>query len=139
MLGINVMHDAVEGGGLAPALMSPVATAIGKHAGEVTHGGNARPRKGRAAVGIGPSVAAVGRPKEEIGVVVGKAAATFIHAGDVNIACGKVAGNLDVADKRSAAGYLPRVGPSEAIVSRIANEERPPPTLKSFQETYIRP
>ena len=53
-----------------------------------------------------------------------KATATFIHAGDVNIARGKVAGNLDIADKRSAAGYLPRIRPGEAIVSRISNEER---------------
>src|SRR5262249_44131148 len=104
--------------------MSPVATAIGKHAGEVAHGRNPRPRKAGAAVGVGPRIAAVGRPEEEIRVIVGKAAATFVHACDVHIACGKVAGNLDIADKRRAAGDLSRVGPSKAVVSGIANEER---------------
>jgi len=118
------MYDAVEGSGFAPALMSPIATVIAKHAGEVTHGGNARPSKTRAAVGVGPSVAAVGRPEEKIRVGVGKAATTFIHAGDVHIACGKVASNLDIADKGCAARDLPRVRPSETIVSGIANEER---------------
>lgn len=122
--GINVMHDAVEGSGLTPTLMSPVATAIGKHAGEVAHGGNPRPGKAGASVGVGPRIAAVGRPEEEIRVIVGKAAATFVHACDVHIACGKVAGNLDIADKRRAAGDLPRVGPSKTIVGGIANEER---------------
>src|SRR5262249_33630553 len=37
---------------------------------------------------------------------------------------GKVASNLDIADKRRAAGDLPRVSPSDAIVSGIANEQR---------------
>jgi hypothetical protein len=60
VLGINVMHDAIEGGGLAPALVSPVASAIGKHAGEVTHGRNTGPRKGGPAVGVSPTVATVG-------------------------------------------------------------------------------
>ena len=122
--GINVMHDAVEGSGLTPTLMSPVATAIGKHAGEVAHSGNPRPRKARAGVRVGPRIAAVGRPEEEIRVIVRKAAVTFGHACDVHIACGKVAGNLDIADKRRTAGDLPRVGPSKTIVSGIANEER---------------
>src|SRR5262249_29896384 len=118
------MHDAVEGSGLTPTVMSPVATAIGKHAGKVAHGGNPRRGKARAAVGVGPRIAAVGRPEEEIRVIARKAAATFVHACDVHIACGKVAGNLDIADKRRAAGDLLRVGPSKTIVGGIANEER---------------
>ena len=125
LLGINIVHDSVERGGFAPALMSPVATAIGEHAGEVAHSGNAWAGEAGTAVGVGPGVAAVGRPEEKIRVVMRKATATFVHACDVHIAGGKVAGNLDIADKWRAAGDLPRVGPSETIVSGITNEERP--------------
>ena len=122
VLSINVMHDTVERGRLAPALMPPVTTAISKHAGEVAHRGNARPRKAGAAVGVAPGVAAIGRPEDEIRIVVREAAASFIHPGDVHVAGGQVAGNLDIADERRAAGDLPRVCPSETIVSGVANE-----------------
>ena len=63
MLGIDVADNAVEGGRLTPALVSPVATAIGKHAGEVGVRGasdDAWPWKDGASVGIGPGGAAVG-------------------------------------------------------------------------------
>ena len=35
VLGIDQVNDVVVGGRLTPALVPPVATAIGKHAGEV--------------------------------------------------------------------------------------------------------
>ena len=50
----------VEDGWLTPALVPPVATTIGKHAGEVTHSGDARSGKAGAGVGIGPSVTTIG-------------------------------------------------------------------------------
>ena len=77
--------------------------------------------------------------KNDVGVVVWEAAAAFVHAGDVHVACGQVAGDLDVADEGNAGGDLSRVGPSGTVVSGEADEEGSPPTLKSFQETYIRP
>jgi hypothetical protein len=123
VLGIDIVHDSVERGGFAPALVSPVAAPVGEHAGEVAHGRNARPGKAGTAIGVSPTVAAVSRSEKEIGVVVGKATATFIHARDIHIACGKVAGNLDITDKRCATSDLPRVGPTDTVISGIANKE----------------
>ncbi|PYJ69619.1 MAG: hypothetical protein DME76_08410 [Verrucomicrobia bacterium] len=123
MLGIDVVNNAVVGGRLTPALVAPVATAIGKHAGEVAYGSDTRTGKAGAGVGVGPSVAAVGGPEDEVGVVVGEATASFVHASDVYVASGQVAGDLDIADEGSAGGYLSRVGPGETVVSGIADEE----------------
>ena len=55
-----------------------------------------------------------------VDVVVGKTAATFIHARDVHSACGKVAGDLDIADEWAVGGQLSLVGegPGETVVSR---------------------
>src|SRR5450432_2129926 len=113
----------VESGRLTPALVSPVATAIGKHLGEVADSRDARPGKDGAGVGVGPGVAAVGGSEDEVVVVVGEATAAFVHAGDVHVACGQVTGDLDIADEGSAGGNLSRVGPSRAIVGGIADEE----------------
>ena len=55
---------------------------------------------------------------------MGKAAAPFVHAGDVHVAGGEVASDLDIANERRAGGNLSRVCPSQAIVSRVADEER---------------
>ena len=44
-------------------------------------------------------------------------AAAFIHPGDVHVARGQVAGDLDVADKWSAARDLSRIGPGDTVVS----------------------
>ena len=52
-----------------------------------------------------------------------EAAAAFVHPGDVHIARGQIAGDLDVADKWSAAGDLPRIGPGESVVSGVADKE----------------
>src|SRR5206468_794552 len=80
----------------------------------------------RAGVGIGPCVAAIGGAVYLV-VSVGAAAATaaisgvFVHACDVQVAIGIIAGDLDVADK--AGGHLSPVGPSQTVVSSEADEE----------------
>ena len=117
VLGINIVHHAVVGARFAPALMSPVTTAVGKHAGEISHGRNARTRKAGTGVGIAPGVAAVRGSEDEIGIVVWEAAAAFIHSSDVHVACGQVAGDLNVADEWSAARDLSRIGPGETVIS----------------------
>ena len=60
VLGIDVVNYAIDRGGLAPALVAPVATAIEKHAREVAHSGDPGSGKWGADVGIAPGVAAVG-------------------------------------------------------------------------------
>ena len=60
VLGIEVVNYAIDRAGLTPALVAPVATAIEKHAREVTHSGDPGSRKWSADVTIGPGVAAVG-------------------------------------------------------------------------------
>ena len=52
VLGIDQGNDVVEGSGLTPALVPPVAAAIAKHAGEVTHRCNARAGERRTGVGV---------------------------------------------------------------------------------------
>ena len=59
-----------------------------------------------------------------------KASTAFVHARDVHIACGQIAGDLDVADKRRAAGDLSLVGPSETVVSGVADEEGAAPNIE---------
>src|ERR1700682_5150437 len=113
----------VESGRLTPALVSPEATAIGKHLGEVADSADARPGKAGAGVGVDPGVAAVGGSEHEVVVGVGEATAAFVHAGDVHVACGQVTGDLDIADEGSAGGNLSRVGPSPAVVGGVAEEE----------------
>src|SRR5450432_2667454 len=117
----------VESGRLTPALVSPEATAIGKHAGEVADSDDARPGKGGAGVSVGPGGAAVGGPEDEVVVVVGKATAVFVHAGDVDVARGQVTGDLDIADEGSAVAHCYRGAPSHTVVSRAANEEAAAP------------
>ena len=50
----------------------------------------------------------------------GKATTAFIHARDVHVACGRVAGNLHVADE---AGSNPVLGPGVTVVSGDADLE----------------
>src|SRR5438552_166028 len=107
----------VIGGRLAPALVSPVATAIRKHAGEVALLAaidDARTRKWRAGVGVGPCVAAVGGPVNLVGVVVREASTAFVHRGDVHVTRDLVPGDLDVAEEASA--ELSLVSPGRSVV-----------------------
>src|SRR6266496_3349588 len=117
VLGINVVHPAVVGARFAPALVSPIATAVGKHASEIAHGRNARPRKAGTNVGVAPGVATVRGSEDEIRIVVWEAAAAFVHPSDVHVACGQIAGDLHVADEWSAARDLSRIGPGETVIS----------------------
>src|SRR5205807_4271767 len=85
--------------------------------------------EGGAGVRVCPGVAAISGPEEEIGSG-GEAPASFVHAGDVHVARGQVAGNLDVADEWGASGQLACVGPSETVVSRVADEEGAAPDIE---------
>ena len=40
---------------------------------------------------------------DKVVVVVRKAAASFVHAGDIHVACDQVAGDLDIADESRGA------------------------------------
>src|SRR5439155_6335973 len=101
----------------------PEPTLVRKHAGEVrvvAANLHARCRERGAGVRIGPGTAAVGGLVNEVGVVVGKATTAFIHARDVHVACGRVAGNLHVADE---AASNPVLGPGVTVVSGDADLE----------------
>src|ERR1044071_1278991 len=117
------MDDMVVSSRFTPAFVSPEATAIGKHTGEVADSSNAWSGKARTSIGVGPGVAAVSGSVNEIAIGVGEATAAFVHAGDVNIARSKVAGDLDITDEGSASRNLSRVSPSHAIIGGIAEEE----------------
>src|SRR5205823_14349564 len=112
-----------EGSRLTPALMPPVATKIGKHAGEVANSCHARPRERCASVGVAPSGTAVCRLENEIGVVVGEATAAFVHTCDVyGPVASQVARDLHVAHKGSLGAYHHRAAPGGASISRINDE-----------------
>src|SRR5439155_23136740 len=126
--GIDVVNYAVERGRLTPAHVSPVS-GVAVHGGEVARSATAGAIEGGAGVGVGPGVAAVGGPKDEVRAR-SEAPAAFVHAGDIHVARGQVAGDLDVADEWGAAGQLSRVGPGGAVVSGIADEEGASPDIE---------
>jgi hypothetical protein len=123
VLGIDQMNDAVVGRRFAPTLMSPVATAIRKHACEVSNSRHARSRKARARVGVSPGVATVSGPKDKVDVVVGETTTAFIHPGDVHIARSHIAGDLYIANERRAACKLSCIGPCRPVVSGKPNKQ----------------
>ena len=123
MLGIDQVNNAVQGSRFTPPLVTPVAAAIRKHAGEVADCGNAWSGKTGAGVSVNPRVPTVSGTVNEVAVVVGEASATLVHSGDVYVTSDRVAGNLDVANERAAAVQLMR-GPGATVVSRDANEAR---------------
>lgn len=59
VLGIDQVNHIVKSSRLTPALVSPEAPAIRKHAGEVPNSGNPRSWEGRAGIGVRPSVTAI--------------------------------------------------------------------------------
>ena len=61
---------------------------------------------------------------------MGEATTPFVHACDVHVACGEVAGDLDVTDEWGAGSDLSRVRPSETVISGIANEEGSPSNIE---------
>src|SRR5207245_7630964 len=98
MLGIDVMYHVVVGGRLAPAHVSPVSA---EHSSEVTvtaAKATARASKGGLGIGECPSRPAVGGAIHHVGAVA-EATAHFIHAGNVNVACNLIAGDLNVSDE----------------------------------------
>jgi hypothetical protein len=123
VLGIHQMNDAVVGRRFAPAFMSPVATAIWKHACEVSNSSHARSGKARARVGVSPGVATVSGPKDKVDVVVGEATTAFIHPGDVHVTRSHITGDLYIANERRAACKLSCIGPSRPVVSGKANKQ----------------
>ena len=122
VLGIDVVNNAVGSRWLASALVSPIAAAIRKHTGEVPHSSDARSGKSPARIGVGPSIPSVRGPVEEVGVVMGETAAAFVHAGDVHVACGKVAGNLNITDETGEDIY--RRLPRSSVITRVSGKER---------------
>ena len=124
MLGINQVNDIVERGRLTPALVSPVAPDIVKHAGKVTCRGHARAREGCAGVGVAPGGTAISRFVDQIGVVVGKTTTTFVHAGDVDGPVARhVTGDLRVADEGASVGHCYRAAPRAAVsVERLTTK-----------------
>jgi len=60
MPGVDKVNYTVVSGRLAPALVTPVATGIGKHARKVTNSSYPRSRKAGACEGIDPSITTVG-------------------------------------------------------------------------------
>jgi hypothetical protein len=117
---VDVVHDIVERGRLAPAHVSPVS-------GAAVHGseeaGRAAPGacEGGAGERIGPSDAAVGRAVDLVGPV-SEAPTHLVHRGDVDVARGQVADDLDVA-KEVAGAHLDWAAPSETVVSRTDGED----------------
>ena len=73
-----------------------------------------------------------------VGVGVREATAAFVHAGDVHVAVARVTGDLHVADEGVPVVTVAGGSKSNRCQSR-SGRRAPPPTLKSFQETYIRP
>jgi hypothetical protein len=59
VLGIDQVNDVVQGSRLTPALVPPVAAAIGKYASEVTHGCHAGAGKNGTCVRMSPRVTPV--------------------------------------------------------------------------------
>src|SRR5580765_6492275 len=114
----------VVGGRFTPALVAPVATAIGKHAGEVTDSSDARTRERRARVGVCPGGAPIGGAEDFVGVVVREATASFIHARDVDVARDLVSRDLDVANESAARGCeLYRAVPGKSVITGVSDKQ----------------
>src|SRR5262249_51420975 len=111
-------------GRLSPPLVTPVGgggVGGGKHAGEVAGGGYARSGESGTRVGVSPRVATVRGPVNFVDVVMREAASSFVHASDVDIARGKIARDLDVADEWGASRDL-SLGPVDTVI-RVADED----------------
>src|SRR5438105_15191035 len=110
---------------LTPAHVKPVATRVGKHAGEVRVGtcGNAWSWKCGTGEGVGPSVATVGGAIDLVSPGC-ETAAFFVHASNVHVARNQVAGDLDVADEWAGGGQL-SLGPGVTDGRRQAGFEGP--------------
>ena len=101
----------------------PPVSGVGVHGGEEARSAAPGAREGGTGVGVGPGVAAVGGAIDFVGPV-GEAATHFVHAGDVDVARDRVAGDLDVADE----GWVATVArwPSSSVVSGVGTKMAPP-------------
>jgi hypothetical protein len=130
MLRIHVVDDVVYDGRLTPAHVPPVRA---KHGGKVgiASGASAAARAGEngtaGPVGVRPSVAAVGGPVEVVGSVA-KAATSFVHRGNVNIAGDDIACNLNVPEKAGVNRY--RGVPGEPVITGVGGEQRASPHIE---------
>src|SRR5262249_55462733 len=98
---------------------------IRKHAGEIgvdAAGDDARSGEagGTWSIGVGPCSAAISGFEEVVGIIMREAAPTFIHAGDIYIAVGKVTGDLHVPNEGTQVGHRDLAAPSGAVVSGAA-------------------
>src|SRR5439155_2993076 len=88
VLSIDVVNDVVDGGRLTPAHVSPVTREYGGEVAVAGAGGTiAGPCEVGAGEGVGPSAAAISRPEHQVGARPGSTPASFVHAGDVHVAC----------------------------------------------------
>jgi len=125
VLGIDQMNYAVKGGRLTPALVSPVATAVGKHAGEVAHRCHARSGKRCASVRVSPGITAVSGLVDMVGIVVRETTAAFVHTRNVYSPVARhVAGDLHVADEGAGVAHCYRAMPRDAVVTGEGGHER---------------
>src|SRR6266550_2792852 len=117
VLSIDQVNEIVDSSRLSPALVPPVGTKIGKHAGKVTGSRYTRSGEGCASIGVTPRATAIGGFEDEIGVVVRETTAAFVHTGDVcRPAARQVARDLHVADKRTAVDHCCRAAPRGAAI-----------------------
>src|SRR6266536_1423562 len=118
------MNKIVDRSRFTPALVPPVATVSVKHLGEIANSCHARPREGRADVGVTPHATAVSGFKNIVGVLVREATAAFVHTCDIyRSAARQVARDLHVADKRTAVDYCCRTAPRGASISGVDAHE----------------
>ena len=111
---------------------------------EVAVRATARADEGGTGVGVGPGGTAIGGLVNDVGAVGAAArnaaiAAVFVHAGDIHVARGQVAGDLHVSDE--AAWMLTCVALDQVrplSVERLTKMSALG-ALKSFQETYMFP
>src|SRR5256885_4975918 len=119
VLSIDQVNEIVDSSRLSPALVPPVGTKIGKHAGKVTGSRYTRSGEGCASIGVTPRATPIGGFEDEVGVVVRETTAAFVHARNVyGPAARKVARDLHVAHKGSLSAHHHWAAPSGAAISR---------------------
>src|SRR5207253_4191823 len=119
VLSIDQVNEIVDSSRLSPALVPPVGTKIGKHAGKVTGSRYTRARERCASIGVTPRATPIGGFEDEVCVVVRETTAAFVHTGDVcRPAARQVARDLHIAHKGSLSAHHMRAAPSGASISR---------------------
>src|SRR6266446_7853357 len=120
VLSIDQVNKIVDRSRLSPALVPPVGTKIGKHAGKVTGSRNTRSGEGCASIGVTPRATAISGFEDEVGIVVRETSAAFVHTCDVcRPAARKVSRNLHVANEGAAVDHCCRAAPRGAAISGV--------------------